>query len=193
MEKMDEEINPMNIERTPFEGLLIIHPEVHGDNRGWFFESFNEARFRIETGINNTFVQDNESMSNKGVVRGLHFQIPPRSQAKLIRVSHGAVLDVVVDLRSSQPTYGKWFAIELTAESHTQLYVPEGFAHGFAVLEDHTLFTYKCTNYYSKEFERCIRWDDPAIGIDWRVENPVLSERDKLAPTLSELPLNLFF
>lgn len=183
----------MRIEHTPFNGLLIIHPEIIGDSRGWFFEIYNEARFRIETGINASFVQDNESMSNKGVVRGLHFQIPPKSQSKLIRVSRGSVLDVVVDLRRSQPTYKQWFSIVLTAESHTQLYVPEGFAHGFSVLEDQTLFTYKCSNYFSKEYERCIRWNDPSIGIDWNVDQPVLSERDSNAPLLADLPADLFF
>ncbi|MFN8699479.1 MAG: dTDP-4-dehydrorhamnose 3,5-epimerase [Flavobacteriales bacterium] len=183
----------MKIERTPFEGLLIIQPDVFGDDRGWFFESFSEAKFRIETGLNITFVQDNESMSQKGVVRGLHFQVSPKAQAKLIRVSRGRVMDVVVDLRRTQPTYGKHFAIELSAEKHNQLFVPEGFAHGFAVLEDDTLFTYKCSNYYSKDHERALRWNDPALGIEWGVANPVLSDRDRSAPMWSELPNDLFF
>jgi dTDP-4-dehydrorhamnose 3,5-epimerase len=185
--------NQMRIEKTPFEGLLVIHPEVIRDDRGWFYESYNEARFRLECGANITFVQDNESFSKRGVIRGLHFQLPPKSQAKLIRVSRGSVLDVVVDLRRSQPTYGKHFSIRLTAESHTQLFVPEGFAHGFAVLEDDTLFTYKCSNYYSRELERSVRWNDPVIGIDWGVDAPMLSDRDRQAPLLSEFPSDMFF
>lgn len=193
---MAEAINPIqevNIEKTPFEGLLIIRPDVFGDDRGWFFESFSEARFRIETGMNLTFVQDNESMSKKGVIRGLHFQVSPKAQAKLIRVSRGSVLDVVVDLRRTQPTYGRHFSVVLSAHEHNQLFVPEGFAHGFAVLEDDTLFTYKCSNYYSREHERALRWNDPALRIDWGVDDPILSSRDCEAPLLADLPQDLFF
>jgi dTDP-4-dehydrorhamnose 3,5-epimerase len=129
----------MKIESTSFRDLMIITPDVFGDDRGYFFEPFNEARFRVETGLNITFVQDNESLSRKNVLRGLHFQVPPKSQAKLIRVTRGAVLDVVVDLRKSEPTFGKHFSIVLSSESKQQLYVPEGFAHGFYVLEDQTI------------------------------------------------------
>ena len=171
----------MKVIKTEFKDLLIIEPNVFADDRGYFFEPFNEARFYLETGLNIHFVQDNESMSSKNVVRGMHFQIPPKSQAKLVRVSRGAVLDVVVDLRKSQPTFGKHFKIVLSAENKTQLFVPEGFAHGFAVLEDNTIFSYKCSNYYSKEHDRSVLWNDAAFGIDWEVENPVLSEKDKNA------------
>lgn len=177
----------MKIENTGFKDLIVIQPKVFGDSRGYFMESFNEARFRVETGINATFVQDNESLSSKGVLRGLHFQVPPKSQAKLIRVINGSVLDVVVDLRRSQPTYGQHFKILLTAENKTQLYVPEGFAHGFVVLEDNTLFSYKCTNYYSPEHDRCLRWNDPALSIDWEMESPLLSDKDKTSPLLKDL------
>jgi dTDP-4-dehydrorhamnose 3,5-epimerase len=182
----------MKIDRTPFRDLLIIHPQIHGDDRGYFMESFNEARFRVETGLNVTFVQDNESQSKKGVLRGLHFQAPPKSQGKLVRVIKGAVLDVVLDLRKSEPTYGQHFKLVLSAQNKTQLYVPEGFAHGFAVLEDDSLFSYKCTNYYSPEHDRGVRWNDPALNIDWEIENPVLSEKDKSLPLLSTLD-NPFF
>lgn len=177
----------MKIENTGFKDLIVIQPKVFGDSRGYFMESFNEARFRVETGINATFVQDNESLSSKDVLRGLHFQVPPKSQAKLIRVINGSVLDVVVDLRRSQPTYGQHFKILLTAENKTQLYVPEGFAHGFVVLEDNTLFSYKCTNYYSPEHDRCLRWNDPALSIDWEMESPFLSDKDKTSPLLKDL------
>lgn len=182
----------MTIERTPFRDLLIIKPHVFGDARGYFMESFNEARFRVETGLNVTFVQDNESLSRKGVLRGLHFQIPPKSQGKLVRVIRGAVLDVLVDLRKSEPTYGQHFKMVLSEENKTQLYVPEGFAHGFAVLQDDTLFSYKCTNYYSPEHDRGVRWSDPALGIDWEMADPILSEKDKALPLLSEVE-NPFF
>lgn len=177
----------MIIGNTLFKDLLVIEPKVFGDSRGYFMESFNEARFRVETGTNVTFVQDNESLSSKGVLRGLHFQTPPKSQAKLIRVITGSILDVVVDLRRSQPTYGQHFKILLTAENKTQLFVPEGFAHGFVVLEDNTLFSYKCTNYYSPEHDRCLRWNDPALNIDWEIENPLLSDKDKSSPFLKDL------
>ncbi len=182
----------MKIEKTSFKDLLIIQPKIFADNRGYFFEPFNEARFRIETGLNITFVQDNESQSNKDVLRGMHFQIPPKSMAKLIRVSRGSVLDVVVDLRRSQPTYGQHFKIILTAESKTQLFVPEGFAHGFLVLEDQTIFTYKCSNYYSKEHERTLLWNDENVCMDWGIENPILSTKDIEATKLSELDAFFF-
>lgn len=168
----------MKIEKTDFKDLLVIKPTVFEDDRGYFFESFNEARFRLETGLNVTFIQDNESMSSKGVLRGLHFQVPPKSQAKLIRVIKGAVLDVVVDMRVSQPTFGQSFKTVLSEENRTQLFVPEGFAHGFLVLEDKTIFAYKCSNYYSREHDRSMRWNDPVLNIDWEIENPVVSEKD---------------
>jgi dTDP-4-dehydrorhamnose 3,5-epimerase len=182
----------MLIERTEFRDLLIIQPSVFVDDRGAFQESFNEARFRIETGLNLTFVQDNESISKKNVLRGMHFQLPPKGQAKLVRVSKGSVLDVVVDLRRTEPTFGNYFSRKLSAENATQLFIPEGFAHGFLVLEDDTIFSYKCTNYYSKELERSIRWNDPSIGIEWHCENPLLSPRDEQAVLLNEVE-NPFF
>lgn len=171
----------MKIESTAFRDLLVITPDVFGDDRGYFFEPFNEARFRVETGLNITFVQDNESMSRKNVLRGLHFQVPPKSQAKLIRVTRGAVMDVVVDLRTTEPTFGQHYKIVLSSENKQQLFVPEGFAHGFYVLEEQTIFSYKCSNYYSKEHDRSLLWNDPALKIDWDVANPELSEKDRNA------------
>jgi dTDP-4-dehydrorhamnose 3,5-epimerase len=168
----------VEIRKTEFKDLLIIQPKVFGDDRGYFFEAFNEAQFRVQTGLNITFVQDNESMSAKGVLRGLHFQTPPKTQAKLVRVTKGSVLDVVVDLRMTQPTFGQYFKIVLSEQNKTQLFVPEGFAHGFVVLEENSIFSYKCTNYYSKEHDRSMLWNDPALGVDWEVENPIISQKD---------------
>jgi dTDP-4-dehydrorhamnose 3,5-epimerase len=175
----------MQIQTTPFKDLLLIQPNVFRDDRGYFFEPFNEARFRVETGLNISFVQDNESMSNAGVLRGMHFQMPPKAQAKLIRVTRGRVLDVVVDLRKTQPTFMKYFAHELSEENKTQMFVPEGFAHGFAVLEDHTIFSYKCSNYYSKEHDRSLAYNDPSVGIEWMLDNPIISEKDLTAGLFS--------
>lgn len=168
----------MNIETTPFRNLLLIRPSVFTDNRGSFCETFNEARFRIETGLNLTFVQDNESVSKGGVLRGLHFQVPPKAQAKLVRVAQGAVLDVVVDLRVTEPTFGKHYKVELTADNKMQLFIPEGFAHGFLVLQDETVFSYKCTNYYSKDHDRSMLWKDSKLAIDWGTNEPMVSEKD---------------
>ena len=182
----------MKIENTPFNDLLIIHPTVFQDDRGYFFEPFNEARFRIETGINASFVQDNESMSNVGVLRGMHFQVPPKAQAKLIRVSRGSVLDVVVDLRKTQPTFGQHFKTILSADNKKQLYVPEGFAHGFKVLEDQTIFTYKCSNYYSKDHDRALLWSDPEFGIDWEIADPILSDKDRNAMRFKDFETPFF-
>ena len=171
----------MKIEKTPFKDLLIIQPAVFTDERGYFLESFNESRFRVDSGLNITFIQDNESMSAKGVLRGLHFQVPPKSQAKLIRVVQGAVLDVVVDLRRTQPTFGQHFKMLLSSENKTQLFIPEGFAHGFLALEENTIFAYKCSNYYSKDHDRSLLWNDPSLNIDWEQENPLVSEKDAKA------------
>ncbi len=175
----------MKITKTEFRDLFILEPDVFTDDRGYFFEPFNEARFRIETGLNITFVQDNESMSKRGVLRGLHFQVPPKAQAKLIRVSKGSVLDVVVDLRRYEPTFGKYLKIEISAENKKQLYIPEGFAHGFLVLEDDSVFSYKCSNYYSKDFDRSLVWNDPTFNINWEIDQPILSEKDRNAMTFS--------
>ncbi|MBL8003174.1 MAG: dTDP-4-dehydrorhamnose 3,5-epimerase [Flavobacteriales bacterium] len=168
----------MQVEGTGLDGLLLIRPRVFADHRGYFYESFNEAAFRAATGVDRHFVQDNESRSDKGVLRGLHFQLPPHAQGKLVRVVKGAVLDVCVDIRPESPTYGRHFKAVLDGDSKTMLYIPEGFAHGFHTLEDGTVFAYKCTAYYDKGSERTIRWDDPALGIDWGAEDPVLSEKD---------------
>jgi len=182
----------MKIERTEFRDLVIIESAVFSDERGSFQESFNEARFRVETGFNISFVQDNESISKANVLRGLHLQLPPQGQAKLVRVSRGRAMDVVVDLRRTEPTFGKHFKIELSAKNATQLFIPEGFAHGFLTLEEDTMFAYKCSNYYSKELERSIRWNDPTLAIDWGVLNPLVSERDAQASFLSEFDSPFF-
>ncbi|MFA6923644.1 MAG: dTDP-4-dehydrorhamnose 3,5-epimerase [Bacteroidales bacterium] len=168
----------MKIIKTFISDLLIIEPDVFQDDRGYFFESYNEEVFN-KNGIKYKFVQDNESKSQKNVIRGLHFQIPPHEQAKLIRVIKGKVMDVVVDIRKKSHTYGKYFSIELSEENKTMLLVPSGFAHGFATLKDKTVFSYKCSNFYNKDSERCILWNDPDLNIKWNINNPVLSEKDK--------------
>lgn len=164
--------------KTFIEGLLVLQPKVFEDARGYFYEPYNK-KLMTSAGVINDFVQDNQSLSQKGVVRGLHFQKPPFAQAKLVRVIQGAVWDVVVDIRKNSPTYGKHFGIELSAANKTIFYIPEGFAHGFATLEDNTLFFYKCSNYYNKESEDCILWNDKDLGIPWNIANPVLSEKDQ--------------
>ena len=182
----------MQIEQTDFRDLLVIQPSVFADDRGAFQESFNEARFRIDTGFNLTFVQDNESVSKRNVIRGLHFQVPPKGQAKLVRVAKGSVLDVAVDLRRTEPTFGKYYSRVLSGENATQLFIPEGFAHGFLVLEDDTIFSYKCTNYYSKEHEGGLRWNDAALAINWGCDSPLLSPRDNQAMLFSEFETPFF-
>ncbi|MEW6773325.1 MAG: dTDP-4-dehydrorhamnose 3,5-epimerase [Bacteroidota bacterium] len=169
----------MKIIETPLNGLYIIEPKVFKDERGYFYESYNQKIFE-ESGINNVFVQDNQSLSQKNVVRGLHFQHPPFAQAKLVRVIKGAVLDVAVDIRKNSPTYGKSFSIELNEENFLMLYIPVGFAHGFATLEDNTIFAYKCSNFYNKASEETILWNDEDLNIQWNISNPILSEKDKL-------------
>jgi len=178
----------MNIIKTAIEGVFIIEPQVFGDERGYFFESFNAERFRAETGIEVTFVQDNESRSKRGVLRGLHFQREPYAQAKLVRVVQGRVLDVAVDIRSNSPTFGKYVMTELSGENHRQMFIPKGFAHGYVVLEDDTVFQYKCDEYYHPESEDGIAWNDPQIGIDWHLAEGelILSEKDKGFKPLSE-------
>ncbi len=176
----------MNVTQTAIEGLIVIDPDVYRDERGFFSESFNRDRYR-EAGITDVFVQDNLSVSKKDVVRGLHYQAPPLAQGKLVSVLRGRVLDVAVDIRSGSPTYGKFVMVELSAENHKQFWIPAGFAHGFVSLEDDTLFVYKCTAPYSKEHDRGIRWNDPVIGIDWSVESPIVSEKDRVHPLLSEI------
>jgi len=168
----------MEIITTEFKDLLIIKNKIFSDERGVFFESFHESNFRMESGLNISFVQDNVSRSSRHVLRGLHYQIPPKGQAKLVTVMRGSVLDVVVDLRLRQPTFGKVFTISLSSENYNQLFIPEGFAHGFFSLEDETLFSYKCSNYYSPQHERCIRWNSPGLQIAWPAGPPIVSAKD---------------
>lgn len=176
----------MNIIETPIPGLLEIVPKVFGDDRGYFYESYNKALFE-NFGIDHEFVQDNQSLSNRGVLRGLHFQNPPYAQGKLVRVIQGSVLDVVVDIRKGSPTYGQHHKVMLSGENKLMFWVPPGFAHGFATLEDQTIFSYKCTNLYNKESEGSVLWNDPALNIDWGLESPLLSEKDREARPLAEL------
>ncbi len=171
----------MEIVKTPIEGLLIIKPDVFEDSRGYFFESFNHSRF-LAIGIDQVFLQDNESKSKKNVLRGLHFQAPPFDQGKLVRVIQGSVLDVAVDIRKNSATYGKWESIVLSAQNKWMYWVPSGFAHGFVTLEDDTVFFYKCTNIYNKSSEGSILWNDPDLNIKWGTENPLVSEKDQVAP-----------
>lgn len=183
----------MNVIRTEIEGLVILEPRVFEDRRGYFFESFSEREFAEAVGPVH-FVQDNESKSSYGVLRGLHFQKPPYAQAKLVRVVKGCVLDVAVDLRKGSPTYGKYEAVELSEKNRRQLFIPRGFAHGFCVLSDEVIFQYKCDNYYSPQSEGAVRWDDPDLSIDWRIpaEDVVLSEKDRAHPALKDLE-DLFY
>ena len=169
---------------TPIEGLIEIFPRVFPDSRGYFFESFRQD-WLTNQGIEENWVQDNQSFSQKGTVRGLHFQRAPFAQAKLVRVISGKVLDVVVDLRKGSETFGAVFSTVLDADRNNQLYIPAGFAHGFSVLED-AVFSYKCSNYYNKGSEGGILWNDPSLRIDWGVEVPIISDKDKLWPTLEE-------
>lgn len=178
----------MNIVKTDIEGVLVVEPRVFGDERGYFFESFNERDFLEQTGIAVRFVQDNESCSRYGVVRGLHFQNPPYAQAKLVRVVEGRVLDIAVDIRHGSPTYGRHVAVELSGENKRQFYIPKGFAHGFAVLSESAVFQYKCDEYYHPEAEGAIAWDDPVLAIDWQIAsaNVVLSEKDRHHPLFND-------
>ncbi len=178
----------MNIIKTAIEGLIILEPKVFGDSRGYFFESWSKARYE-EAGIACDFVQDNESKSSFGVLRGLHWQAMPYTQAKLVRVISGAVLDVAVDIRKGSPTFGKHVAVELSGDNKRQLFIPKGFAHGFAVLSEEAVFAYKCDAPYAPQSERGMRFDDPALGIDWQVkpEQWNLSEKDKKHPLLKDI------
>lgn len=182
----------MEIIKTKIPGLLIIKPVVFEDDRGYFFESFNNKKFQ-DAGVDVHFLQDNESKSQKGVLRGLHFQNPPYAQGKLVRVMRGSVLDVAVDIREGSPTYGQWESIVLSGENKIMYWIPAGMAHGFATLEDNTIFFYKCTNIYNKESEGSIRWDDPDFGIEWGIENPILSEKDKISPLFKDFKTNFKF
>ena len=179
----------MDVIRTDIDDVVIIEPKVFGDHRGYFFESFSEREFCSQV-RQVRFVQDNESKSCYGVLRGLHFQKPPFAQSKLVRVVKGAVLDVAVDVRKGSPTFGHHVAVELTEDNHRQLFIPRGFAHGFAVLTDEVVFQYKCDNFYNPEAEGAIAWDDPDLGIDWKVpaDKLILSDKDKNHPRLKDAP-----
>ena len=178
----------MNVIKTDIEGLFIIEPKVFGDHRGYFFESFSERDFNSQV-CQVRFVQDNESKSRYGVLRVLHFQKPPYAQSKLVRVVKGAVLDVAVDIRMGSPTFDRNVAVELTEDNHRQFFISRGFAHGFVVLSDEVIFQYKCDNFYEPESEGAIAWNDPALGIDWKIpaEDIILSEKDKKHPVLAEI------
>lgn len=178
----------MEVKKTDIEGVLIVEPKVWGDDRGYFFESFNARDFAEKTGLNISFVQDNESKSRYGVLRGLHFQLPPYTQSKLVRCVKGRVLDIAVDIRKGSTTYGKWVSCELTEDNHRQFFVPKGMAHGFCVLSEEAVFQYKCDDFYHPEAEGGIAWDDPNIAVQWPIsaEDISLSERDKHHPSFKE-------
>ena len=167
----------MNITKTFIQGLIIIEPQIFKDSRGCFFESWNAKKFK-QLGISEDFVQDNQSVSSKGVLRGLHFQNPPYAQAKLVRVIEGSVLDVAVDLRKNSPTYGMHVSVILSEQNNKSFFIPKGFAHGFLSLEDNSVFNYKCSDYYNKESEGSLLWNDGDLKIDWQIDNPLVSEKD---------------
>jgi dTDP-4-dehydrorhamnose 3,5-epimerase len=181
----------MNIRETGLKGLIIIEPKIFRDSRGYFFESFNQTRF-IEAGIEFNPVQDNESKSSRGVIRGLHYQLNPQAQSKLIRVVHGKIFDVAVDIRKDSETFGKWFGIELDSESKTQLLIPRGFAHGFSVLSETAVIQYKCDNVYNAQLERGINLKDPTLNIDWKLGDfsPIISDKDLKNPDFSNAEYN---
>lgn len=179
----------MKVIPTKLPGVLIIEPKVFGDERGFFYESFNAKAFEDATGLKKSFVQDNHSRSVKNVLRGLHYQVE-HAQGKLVRVIAGEVLDVAVDIRRSSPNFGRWASVHLSAQNNRQLWIPEGFAHGFVVLSDSAEFLYKTTDYYTPSAERCIRWDDPTLAIDWQLqEPPTLSAKDQNGKSLKEADL----
>lgn len=179
----------MKIIKTEIPDLLIIKPDVFEDQRGYFFESYNRQKF-VASDIPYTFVQDNESKSQKGVLRGLHFQNPPYAQGKLVRVMKGAVQDVAVDIRKDSPTYGKWASFELSEQNKMMYWIPPGMAHGFVTLEDDTVFFYKCTNLYNKRSEGSIRWNDPDLNVNWQIKDPILSIKDQKAPFFRDFKSN---
>ncbi len=177
--------------KTPLQDVLVIEPKVFGDQRGWIYESFNQQEFKCATGIYVKFVQDNHSLSKKGILRGLHYQID-HVQGKLVRVTRGAVFDLVVDLRQSSPTFGQWFGLELSADNHLQLWIPPGFAHGFLVLSEYAEFLYKTTDYYDPSSERCLIWNDPTLAIEWPIDQivgtPQLNAKDSAGLLWDEAP-----
>ena len=181
----------MKVIKTKLEGVVIIEPQVFFDDRGYFFESFSQQRFNEQVAPI-TFVQDNESKSSYGVLRGLHFQKPPFAQSKLVRVVKGKVLDVAVDLRKGSPTFGQYESVVLSEENKLQFFIPQGFAHGFAVMSEEAIFQYKCDNYYAPQSEGSVRWNDPTIAIDWQLpeKDIILSTKDETAPLLSQLTID---
>ncbi len=181
----------MRIVETPLADLKVIEPKVFEDHRGYFLETYNREQF-LQSGISSGFIQDNESMSSRGVIRGLHYQLDPFAQAKLVRVITGAVFDVAVDLRKGSPTFGKWFGTELSGENKLQMLIPRGFAHGFSVLSTTVVFAYKCDNYYNKQAERGIRFNDPFLAIDWQLsgEEWLVSDKDRMAPLFAQAEMN---
>ena len=181
----------MEVTKTPIEGLLIIKPDVYKDERGYFFESYNEDRF-VQNGVPMKFVQDNQSFSSFGVIRGLHYQMEPYAQTKLVRVLHGKIYDVAVDLRKNSPTFGQWFGVELSDENFLQFLLPKGFAHGFSVLSETALVMYKCDNFYNKSSERGIIYDDKSLNIDWKLnpETVLVSTKDKMMTTFDKAEIN---
>lgn len=182
----------MKFTSAALSGVVIIEPKVFVDERGWFMESFNERCFQnglasLGLPVPKAFVQDNQSSSKKGVLRGLHYQLEPHTQGKLVSVTQGGAFDIAVDIRLGSPTFGKWFGVQLSAINKKMLWIPEGFAHGFLALEDNTCFNYKTTNYYNKDSERSLLWNDPALGIEWpAMDSYLISEKDQLAPVLSD-------
>lgn len=186
----------MNVIKTNIDGLLIIEPQIFGDERGFFVETYNAPRY-MEAGIPAEFVQDNLSASMKGVIRGLHFQKPPYAQGKLVQVIKGSVLDVAVDIRTGSPTYGQWVSVELTERNKKQFWIPKGFAHGFVALEDHTIFSYKCSEVYAPESDGGILWNDPILAIDWQLDvhdiiKPIVSAKDQANSSFDTLEQGLF-
>lgn len=184
----------MKIIDTPIPGLLIIEPRVFADERGYFFESFSQTKFD-ESGLISGFVQDNESKSHRGVIRGLHYQLAPYAQTKLIRVVRGTVYDVAVDLREGSPTFGQWYGLEVSASNKKQFYIPKGFAHGFSVLSEYAIFSYKCDAFYNPAAERGIRLDDPSLTIDWKLPfgEAVISDKDLLLPCFADAEMNFIY
>ncbi|MBK7105745.1 MAG: dTDP-4-dehydrorhamnose 3,5-epimerase [Ignavibacteriae bacterium] len=177
---------------TPFRDLFIVKPDIFKDDRGYFYESFSEKKY-LELGINLKFVQDNISFSSYGTIRGLHYQVGEFAQGKLCQVLFGKVLDVAVDIRFNSPTFGKSFGVELSQENKKQLWIPPGFAHGFSVLSETAIFSYKCTNYYSKEHERCIIYNDSSLKINWKIKNPIISDKDLIGSNFSEIKEDFFY
>lgn len=182
----------MNIIKTEIDGLLVIEPDYFPDARGFFFESYNKKKYE-DAGMNFVFVQDNISKSQKGTVRGLHYQVGENQQGKLCQVLTGKVLDVAVDIRFGSPSFGKYFSVELSGENHKQVWIPTGFAHGFSVMEDETIFSYKCTSLYSKKDERAIIYNDADLNIDWKIEKPNVSEKDLLSKKFKEIEKDFRF